>query len=92
MIFADINVKKDGNSTWLSEDNNLTDRQDALARLRNIGIANVEIQVTTVVMHAWSKVEHDIIYKNKYGLPESSRMNRMLDSINCLSSMQFHNI
>jgi ppGpp synthetase/RelA/SpoT-type nucleotidyltranferase len=70
---------------------NLTDRQDALASLRNKGITKVEIQVITVVMHAWSEVEHDIIYKNKHRVPESSRMSRMLDSINGLSSMQFQN-
>jgi ppGpp synthetase/RelA/SpoT-type nucleotidyltranferase len=91
-VISDVrNVKMDDNSTKLSEDNKLTDSQDALANLRNIGITKVEIQVITVVMHAWSEVEHDIIYKNRYGLSESSRMNRMLDGINGLSSMQFHN-
>jgi ppGpp synthetase/RelA/SpoT-type nucleotidyltranferase len=91
-VISDVrNVNKDDNRPQLSENNKLTDRQVALARLRNIGITKVEIQVITVVMHAWSEVEHDIIYKNKYGLPESSRMNRMLDGINGLSSMQFCN-
>jgi ppGpp synthetase/RelA/SpoT-type nucleotidyltranferase len=36
-------------------------------------------------MHAWSEVEHDIIYKNKFRLPENPTMNRMLDGINGLS-------
>ncbi|KAI0158052.1 hypothetical protein GGR52DRAFT_185173 [Hypoxylon sp. FL1284] len=48
-------------------------------------ITNVEVQITTVVMQAWSEVEHDIIYKNKYGLPYNSTINRMLDGINGLS-------
>ncbi|KAK3365532.1 hypothetical protein B0T24DRAFT_669777 [Lasiosphaeria ovina] len=48
-------------------------------------VTKLEIQITTVVMHAWSEVEHDIIYKNRYGLPKSSRMNRMLDGTNGLA-------
>ncbi|KAF2627322.1 hypothetical protein BU25DRAFT_421757 [Macroventuria anomochaeta] len=45
----------------------------------------VEIQITTVVMHAWSEVEHDIVYKNPWNLPPDQAMDRMLDAINGLS-------
>ncbi len=44
-----------------------------------------EIQITTVVMHAWSQVEHDIIYKNPFKIPLNGTMTRMLDGINGLS-------
>jgi ppGpp synthetase/RelA/SpoT-type nucleotidyltranferase len=40
----------------------------------------VEIQVTAVVMHAWSQVEHDVIYENPHKLPITATMTRMLDS------------
>ncbi|KAK4508518.1 hypothetical protein PRZ48_002257 [Zasmidium cellare] len=42
----------------------------------------VEIQITSVVMHAWSQIEHDIIYKNPFGIPVNATMTRMLDAIN----------
>ena len=45
----------------------------------------VEIQIITVVMHAWSEVEHDLIYKNPWGLAPDLEIDRMLDAINGLS-------
>lgn len=45
----------------------------------------VEIQIMSVVMHAWSEVEHDLIYKNPRGLPQSPSLDRMLDAINGLA-------
>lgn len=44
-----------------------------------------EIQITTVVMHAWSQVEHDVIYKNPLRIPINDSMTRMLDGVNGLS-------
>ena len=44
-----------------------------------------EIQVTTVVMHAWSQVEHDITYKMPPNMLNSRAVDRMLDGINGLS-------
>lgn len=43
----------------------------------------VEIQVGTVLMHAWSEVEHDITYKKRGGEPTED-MERVLDIINGL--------
>ncbi|KAI1453485.1 hypothetical protein F4805DRAFT_461749 [Annulohypoxylon moriforme] len=45
----------------------------------------VEIQITTIVMHAWAQVEHDIVYKDSSELPPDESMNRTLDAINGLS-------
>lgn len=44
-----------------------------------------EIQITTVVMHVWSQVEHDIIYKNPQRLLINNTIMRMLDGINGLA-------
>jgi ppGpp synthetase/RelA/SpoT-type nucleotidyltranferase len=44
-----------------------------------------EIQITTVVMHAWSQVEHDLFYKNFHKIPHTTTMAAMIDSINGLS-------
>ena len=44
-----------------------------------------EIQISTVVMHAWSQVEHDVIYKNPYNIDVNDSMIRMLDAVNGLS-------
>ena len=44
-----------------------------------------EIQITTVVMHAWSQVEHDVIYKFSDDSHVTETMTRMLDTVNCLS-------
>ena len=41
----------------------------------------VEIQITTIVMHAWSEVEHDLIYKNPYQLPPDPTIDRMVDAV-----------
>ena len=45
----------------------------------------VEIQITTIVMHAWSEVEHDLIYKNPYHLPPDPTIDRMVDAVNGLA-------
>ncbi|KAK6382666.1 hypothetical protein LTS17_003335 [Exophiala oligosperma] len=45
----------------------------------------VEVQISTVVMHAWSEVEHDMVYKNPFQLPQDTTMDRMVDAINGLS-------
>lgn len=44
-----------------------------------------EIQILTVVMHAWSQVEHDIIYKNPHRILPNDTMIQMLDGVNGLS-------
>jgi hypothetical protein len=44
-----------------------------------------EIQITTVVMHAWSQVEHDVIYKFSDDSHVTETMTRMLDGVNGLS-------
>jgi Region found in RelA / SpoT proteins len=47
---------------------------------------NIEIQVGTVVMHAWSEVEHDIAYKPFGGLAKSEDVRRMADLINGIAT------
>lgn len=54
-------------------------------RYRKEWASRVEIQITTVVMHAWSEVEHDLIYKNPLDLPHDSNIDRILDATNGLS-------
>lgn len=44
-----------------------------------------EIQLTTPVMHAWSEIEHDIIYKNRFELPQDQTTDRMIDAFNGLA-------
>ena len=36
-------------------------------------------------MHAWSEVEHDLIYKNRYQLPPDPTIDRMVDAVNGLA-------
>lgn len=45
--------------------------------------AKLEIQVASVLMHAWSEVEHDLIYK-KYQGEVSSEEKKILDELNGL--------
>lgn len=45
--------------------------------------AAVEIQIASLLMHAWSEVEHDLIYKPESGIPSSSEQ-MLLDQINGL--------
>jgi ppGpp synthetase/RelA/SpoT-type nucleotidyltranferase len=44
-----------------------------------------EIQIMTVVMHAWSEIEHDVIYKNPHRIDINDTIARMLDGVNGLS-------
>ncbi|KAL9033643.1 MAG: hypothetical protein Q9214_007415, partial [Letrouitia sp. 1 TL-2023] len=51
---------------------------------KSLDIKVAQIQITTVVMHAWSQVEHDIIFKNPLNIPTVPTITRMLDGINGL--------
>jgi ppGpp synthetase/RelA/SpoT-type nucleotidyltranferase len=42
----------------------------------------IEIQIGTAIMHAWSEIEHDILYKPLAGTQPSADELRMLDMIN----------
>ncbi|KAK8068122.1 hypothetical protein PG996_007234 [Apiospora saccharicola] len=44
----------------------------------------VELQIATVVMHAWSQIEHDIVYKPSSETPEEERLvvKGVLDTFN----------
>jgi ppGpp synthetase/RelA/SpoT-type nucleotidyltranferase len=55
-------------------------------RFETLASKLAEIQVTMVVMHAWSQVEHDTIYKMVVGGLPTDTMNRMLDGVNGLST------
>ncbi|TCO44505.1 RelA/SpoT family protein [Kribbella antiqua] len=46
-------------------------------------LARIEIQVASVLMHAWSEVEHDLIYKPLQG-ELSEQEHRILDQLNGL--------
>src|SRR5450432_746503 len=46
--------------------------------------ATIEIQVASVLMHAWAEVNHDLVYKNLTGGPVSSDEHAILDAINGL--------
>jgi ppGpp synthetase/RelA/SpoT-type nucleotidyltranferase len=51
----------------------------------NIWKVRAEIQIATSVMHAWSEIEHDLIYKNHWQLPPDQTTDRMIDAINGLA-------
>ena len=50
---------------------------------KKYGNCSVEIQVASVLMHAWSEVEHDLIYKTPTGHPAQEE-ELILDQINGL--------
>lgn len=74
-----LDVGKEKIANYFSKD------QEKFAGDQNLWERRVEIQITTVVMHAWSKVEHDIIYKNPKRLPLDALLDCMLDAVNGLS-------
>ncbi|KAL0939660.1 uncharacterized protein CTRU02_206270 [Colletotrichum truncatum] len=45
-------------------------------------ITNIEIQIGSIIMHAWSDIEHDILYKPSGAGETSPDVVRMLDLIN----------
>ncbi|MGW5751297.1 GTP pyrophosphokinase [Nocardia rhamnosiphila] len=54
---------------------------------KRYAIARVEIQVASVLMHAWSEVEHDLVYKpvgGDLGDPLSEDEHALLDQLNGL--------
>lgn len=64
---------------YLREDNDLP--KEGHVSLKEDSVV-VEIQVTTVVMNAWSQVEHDIIYKADRAQGPSLQETRILDMFN----------
>ncbi|ETS86373.1 hypothetical protein PFICI_00201 [Pestalotiopsis fici W106-1] len=44
--------------------------------------AVIEVQIGTIIMHAWSQIEHDIIYKRLGNRVPSTEEKRLLDLIN----------
>lgn len=55
----------------------LTDLEEPCARIL------IEIQVASVLMHAWAEVEHDLVYKAQYGSLSEDEM-AILDELNGL--------
>ena len=47
---------------------------------RGLGDIKIEIQVRTILMHAWAEIEHKLAYKNKAQIPESVTRNLALIS------------
>lgn len=66
---------------------NKVDREEEEQQLEDPDLwrKRVEIQVSTSVMHAWSEVEHDLIYKNPWQLAPNMTIDRMVDAINGLA-------
>lgn len=58
-------------------------RPDGSSELERYSKAVVEIQVASVVMHAWAEVEHDLVYKPAEG-NLSTDEHQLLDQINGL--------
>ncbi len=58
-------------------DESLTEEQKRYA------LARIEIQVASVLMHAWAEVEHDLIYKPQHGLLSEDE-HAILDELNGL--------
>jgi ppGpp synthetase/RelA/SpoT-type nucleotidyltranferase len=55
-------------------------------QLVRLGKGVIEIQVASVVMHAWAEVHHDMVYKPDLdGLPLLPQQSRFLDMINGLA-------
>ncbi|KAH7304484.1 hypothetical protein B0I35DRAFT_465236 [Stachybotrys elegans] len=50
--------------------------------VRGENLANIEVQIGSIIMHAWSDIEHDILYKPSQGGEASPDVVRMLDLIN----------
>jgi ppGpp synthetase/RelA/SpoT-type nucleotidyltranferase len=44
----------------------------------------IEIQVASVLMHAWAEIDHDLVYKTLTGSPASQQELRLLDATNGL--------
>lgn len=57
--------------------------QDLSESEQRYAAANIEIQVASVLMHAWSEVEHDLVYKPEEGELSEAEY-RLLDQLNGL--------
>ena len=60
----------------------VTEKVTSKSQSRYNGV-KVEIQVASVLMHAWSEVEHDIVYKSLNGKASSEEI-KILDGLNGL--------
>jgi ppGpp synthetase/RelA/SpoT-type nucleotidyltranferase len=49
---------------------------------RGEDVVNIEVQIGSIIMHAWSDIEHDILYKPSETGEPSADVVRMLDLIN----------
>ncbi|KAK3307767.1 uncharacterized protein B0T15DRAFT_84516 [Chaetomium strumarium] len=49
---------------------------------RGEDVVNIEVQIGSIIMHAWSDIEHDILYKPSATGEPSADVVRMLDLIN----------
>lgn len=52
------------------------------AHAKGDSIINIEVQIGSIVMHAWSDIEHDILYKPSENEEASADVVQMLDLIN----------
>ncbi|KAJ4413818.1 hypothetical protein N0V82_008312 [Gnomoniopsis sp. IMI 355080] len=57
-------------------------RQDFDPHVRGDDTTNIEVQIGSIIMHAWSDIEHDILYKPSHTGKASPDVIRMLGLIN----------
>ncbi|KPM39512.1 hypothetical protein AK830_g7038 [Neonectria ditissima] len=76
-----VNLKeKDSDGTEIELQNGTSAAADGAPDKRTVMI---EIQVASLLMHAWSEVNHDLAYKTLNGIPSNGEL-RILDGINGL--------
>lgn len=51
----------------------LSDNRSNLAEYERYSAGIVEVQVRTILQHAWAEIEHDIQYKSSYSIPSEIR-------------------
>lgn len=51
----------------------LSDTRNALTEYKAYENLKCEIQIRSILQHAWAEIEHDLGYKGKFSIPETSR-------------------
>jgi ppGpp synthetase/RelA/SpoT-type nucleotidyltranferase len=79
----DPQIEKRFSGYWAAHYRIQLREQDLSEPDRRYAVAKIEIQVASVLMHAWSEVEHDLVYKPLAG-ELSDQEHSILDQINGL--------
>jgi len=51
----------------------LSDTRNALTEYKEYKDLKCEIQIRSILQHAWAEIEHDLGYKDEYSIPETSK-------------------